>query len=64
MDMAVKCQELAQRLDPHNLGNNADVNAACFAADEFCYANVLGVYALSGVSCFIWSDECVLTVVA
>ncbi|KAB8263050.1 Alpha/Beta hydrolase protein [Aspergillus pseudonomiae] len=48
MDMAVKCQELAQRLDPHNLGNNADVNAACFAADEFCYANVLGVYALSG----------------
>ncbi|KAE8420383.1 Alpha/Beta hydrolase protein [Aspergillus pseudocaelatus] len=48
MDMAVKCQALAQKLDPHNFGNNAEVNAVCSAADEYCYENVLGVYALSG----------------
>ncbi|KAE8330581.1 Alpha/Beta hydrolase protein [Aspergillus sergii] len=48
LDMAVQCQELAQKLDPYNFGNNAEVNDACFAADEYCYENVLAVYALSG----------------
>ena len=62
--MAVQCQELVQKLDPYNFGNNAEVNDACFTADEYCYENVLAVYALSGVSSSIWSDERVLTVVA
>ncbi|GMG42704.1 unnamed protein product [Aspergillus oryzae var. brunneus] len=64
LDMAVQCQELVQKLDPYNFGNNAEVNDVCFAADEYCYENVLAVYALSGVSSSIWSDERVLTVVA
>jgi Serine carboxypeptidase len=48
-DLVSQCQELAQELDPHNLGNNAEVNTACLTADEYCYANVLAVYTLSGV---------------
>ncbi|KAB8230790.1 Alpha/Beta hydrolase protein [Aspergillus alliaceus] len=48
MDMARQCQNLERKLDPDNFGNNAEVNALCFAADEYCYANVLAVYAASG----------------
>ncbi|KAF7590878.1 hypothetical protein BBP40_002292 [Aspergillus hancockii] len=48
LDMAMECQEIAKKLDPLNSGDNAEVNTMCLAADMYCYANVLGVYALSG----------------
>ncbi|KAL2796940.1 Alpha/Beta hydrolase protein [Aspergillus keveii] len=47
-DLVQQCHALADELDPENLGNNAEVNAACLAADNYCYQNVLGLYALSG----------------
>ncbi|KAL2851655.1 Alpha/Beta hydrolase protein [Aspergillus pseudodeflectus] len=47
-DLVEQCHALADALDPENLGNNAEVNAACLAADNYCYQNVLGLYALSG----------------
>ncbi|KAJ0417547.1 Alpha/Beta hydrolase protein [Aspergillus carlsbadensis] len=47
-DLVEQCHALADELDPENLGDNAQVNAACLAADSYCYQNVLGLYALSG----------------
>ncbi|KAL2807896.1 Alpha/Beta hydrolase protein [Aspergillus granulosus] len=47
-DQVEQCHTLAAKLDSGNLGNNAEVNAACLAADAYCYENVLGFYALSG----------------
>ncbi|KAL3455180.1 Alpha/Beta hydrolase protein [Aspergillus heterothallicus] len=47
-DQVKQCQALEIALDPENFGNNAEVNAACLAADTYCYENVLGFYALSG----------------
>jgi carboxypeptidase D len=49
-DLVKQCHALANELDPENLGNNAEVNAECLAADNYCYQNVLGLYVLSGVS--------------
>jgi carboxypeptidase D len=50
LEMAMECREQQQKYDPYNWGNNAEVNAICIAADAYCYENVLGAYALSGVS--------------
>lgn len=50
LEMVMQCREQAQKYDPHNFANNAEVNAICAAADVYCYENVLSVYILSGVS--------------
>ncbi|KAL2831590.1 Alpha/Beta hydrolase protein [Aspergillus pseudoustus] len=47
-DKVKQCHALEAKLDPQNLGDNVQVNAACLAADTYCYENVLGFYALSG----------------
>jgi hypothetical protein len=50
LELAMECRKQQQKHDPYNWGNNAEVNAICIAADAYCYENVLGAYALSGVS--------------
>ncbi|KAL2826408.1 Alpha/Beta hydrolase protein [Aspergillus cavernicola] len=48
LDLVTECQALAEKLDPENYGNSAEVNTACLAADTYCSQNVLGFYTLSG----------------
>lgn len=50
LEMVMECKEQAEKYDPENFGNNAEVNAVCAKADQYCYENVLGAYTLSGVS--------------
>ncbi|KAK1140985.1 hypothetical protein N8T08_009731 [Aspergillus melleus] len=48
LDLAMQCRELGDKLDPLNLGDNAQVNELCVLANEYCYVNVLGGYVASG----------------
>lgn len=52
-DQIIACRQLAATSDPDYLSNDATVNAACFQATAFCYAQILGPYeALSNRSAF------------
>ncbi|PLB44803.1 carboxypeptidase S1 [Aspergillus steynii IBT 23096] len=48
LDLALQCKELADRLDPLNVGNDVQVNELCVLANQYCYVNVLGGYVASG----------------
>ncbi len=44
------CRALGDRLDPLQLGNNAEVNSKCLEATKICFEGVQAAYLLSGVS--------------
>lgn len=57
LDLALKCKDLEDKLDPTNQGNNAHVNDVCILANGYCYANVLGGYIASGVRIYLFLPD-------
>ena len=52
LQLASNCRAQETSLDPFDIGINAIVDAACVQAQEYCEANVLGPYTLSGRSVY------------
>lgn len=48
--MIEECQSLAAANDPLGTGTNADVNTACYDANQYCFLNMWQPYNATGVS--------------
>jgi hypothetical protein len=48
--MIEKCHSLAAANDPLGTGTNAEVNTACYDANDFCFLNMWQPYNATGVS--------------
>jgi carboxypeptidase C (cathepsin A) len=49
-NMTARCRNLAAAKDPDGVGNHPDVNTACYAAFNYCFANMHDAYVKSGVT--------------
>jgi hypothetical protein len=49
-NMTATCRSLSAAKDPHGLGSQPDVNAACKGAFDYCFKNIHDFYNKNGVS--------------
>ena len=54
--MTDSCRSMAGKLDPLGLGNNTEVNQACYSAYTYCFDKMWLPFQGSGVSALVCED--------